>query len=352
MKYQYAVSRILDHFPGMKPEDVTWRLRQSTFVSLRKRYLYFEVLKAASTQMIGLLRKVENAPPMKAFVDGVQETRRDQFIHARQNVPLRSLAHLDDMTQKEVLESPDFLRITVVRNPYTRLMSAWKNKIFLCEPQGIEVYLEIKGGMPGLHHKSLVSFKEFVDYLESKCDLSTCDPHWRRQVDHTFFPALNFSCVARVEQLGQGLRPFAQHLGLSESLVAAGKNESLPVATDSYSDELAEKVYSLYQPDFEVLGYDRNTWTAGRQNANRQPLNGSASISEEKLINEIIERNLIILNLYEQRDRLQAISKWVLRLHLPPVLNALFALHSISRKATQTIKRSALRLRSQMQMFL
>ena len=76
MKYQYAVGRVLDHFPGLKPDDVAWRLRQSTFVSVRKRYLYFEILKAASTQMIELLRAVENAPSMKAFVDGQQETRR------------------------------------------------------------------------------------------------------------------------------------------------------------------------------------------------------------------------------------------------------------------------------------
>ena len=337
MKYQYAVGRVLDHSPGLKPDDVAWRLRQSTFVSVRKRYLYFEILKAASTQMIELLRAVENAPSIKAFVDGQQETRRDQFIHARKNVPLRSLAHLDDRTQREVLESPDFLRITVIRNPYSRLVSAWRNKVLLCEPQGIEVYLQIKGGRPGLHQKSLVSFKEFVNYLENKCDLSTCDPHWRRQVDHTFFPALNFSCVARVEQLEEGLRPFAEHLGFSKSLVGAGKNESLPVATASYSEELAEKVYSLYQPDFEVLGYDRNTWAASRQNGIRQTITSHASISDEKLIDEIIERNLIILNLYEERDRLQALLKWVLKLHLRPVLNGLDALHSISRKAAEKI---------------
>ena len=344
MKYRYAVGRILDHFPGLNPEEVAWRLRQSTFVSVRKRYLYFEVLKAASTQMIELLRAVENAPPMKVFVDGQQETRRDQFIHARQNVPLRSLAHLDDKTQRDVLESPDFLRITVVRNPYTRLVSAWRNKVFLCEPQGIDVYLQIKGGMPGLHQKSLVSFKEFVDYLESECDLSTCDPHWRRQVDHTFFPALNFSFVAKVEQLEEGLRPLARHLGLSESLIADGKNESLPVAIASYSRELAEKVYSLYKPDFEILGYDRNTWAASQQNASRQPMNGNVSISDEKLIDEIIERNLIILNLYQERDRLQKILKWVLRLHLQPVLNCLVAMYSISRRATHKIRGSALRV--------
>jgi len=85
------------------------------------------------------------------------------FIHARPNVPLPSLVDLNNRTQEEVLESPDFLRITVVRNPYTRLISAWTNKILLCEPGVKEEYLQIKGQLPALHKKSLISFPEFVE---------------------------------------------------------------------------------------------------------------------------------------------------------------------------------------------
>jgi hypothetical protein len=331
MKYSYAVSRILDHFPGLKAEDVTWRLRQSTFVSISKRYMYFEVLKAASTQIIDLLRTVENAPPIKLFLNGQRETRRDQFIHGRQNVPLPSLAHLDDRVQREVFESPDFLRITVVRNPYTRLLSAWTNKVFLCEPQGLDVYLQIRGSMPGFCEKSLISFEEFVGYLECMSDLSTCDPHWRRQVDHTFFPALNFSCVGRVEHLEDGLRPLAQHLGLSKPLVPNGKNESLRVTSDSYNADLARRVHSLYRTDFEVLGYDCNSWPASRQNANTG--NGNVRIPEEKVVDEIIERNLIIARLYDERERLQTQVRWLSRLRLLPAIQGLAALNQRLRKA-------------------
>ncbi len=330
MTYSYAVSRILDHFPDLKAEDVTWRLRQSTFVSIPHRYMYFEVLKAASTQIIGFLRTVENAPPIKLFLDGQRETRRYQFIHGRQNVPLPSLADLPDRVQREVLESRDFLRITVVRNPYTRLASAWTNKIFLCEPQGIAVYLQIRGSLPGFNKKCPISFEEFVCYLESKCDLSTCDPHWRRQVDHTFFSALNFSCVARVEQLQDSLRAFAKHLGLSKPLISDSKNESLRVTTTSYSEELAQRVYSLYRSDFEVLGYDHTNWQTGRQNAS--PGDRSLLISEEKAVDEIIERNLIIARLYEVRDRLQTQVRWLTRLRLLSAIQELATLYRRFRK--------------------
>ena len=341
MTHSYAVSRVLDHFPYLKAEDVTSRLRQSTFVSVPKRYMYFEILKAASTQIIDLLRTVEDAPPIRLFLDGQRETRRDQFIHGRQNLPLPSLARLHDRVQREVLESPDFLRMTVVRNPYTRLASAWTNKIFLCEPQGIEVYLQVRGSLPGFHEKCPISFEEFIGYLESKCDLGTCDPHWRRQVDHTFFSALNFSCVARVEQLEDGLQPFAQQLGLTTPLIRKGKNESLRVANASYSEELARRVYSLYRSDFEVLGYDHTKWPSGRQTAIAD--NGSLRISEEKVVDEIIERNLIISNLYQKRDRLQTQMRWLLRLRLLPAFHGLAALYRRLRKALEQIQGGRLR---------
>jgi hypothetical protein len=163
MKYPYALERILDHFPDLNPSNVLRQLRRTTFVSTEKRYFYFAVPKAACTQMKELLRTVLNAPPIKVFADRSPQTRRDMFIHARPNVPLPSLLDLNNRTQKDVLESPDFLRMTVVRNPYTRLISAWTNKILLCEPGVKEEYLQIKGQLPALHKKSLISFPEFVE---------------------------------------------------------------------------------------------------------------------------------------------------------------------------------------------
>src|SRR5215472_5421525 len=116
MKYPYVVERILDHFPGLRPESVAWRVRHSSFVSLDDRYLYFEVPKAACTQMKEILRTMAGAPPIKLFADEVWETRREMFVHGRSNVPLPSLVDLDDKTQRQVLESPDFFRMTIVRN--------------------------------------------------------------------------------------------------------------------------------------------------------------------------------------------------------------------------------------------
>ncbi len=338
MKYPYTVARILDHFPGLKAKDVAFRLAQSTFISLPKRYMYFEVPKAGCTQMKHLLRNLECAAPLKLFINGDWQTRRDMFVHARSNVPLPSLVDLDDATQKEVLEAPYFFRMTVVRNPYTRLLSAFRNNVLLCERTGRDVYLQMKGRLPDIFNKSLVSFNEFVEYIETKCDPRNCDRHWMRQVDYTSFPAMNFSCIVKLEELGGGLQSFAQHLRLSGPLVATAKNESLPMGSALYTENLADRVYSLYRDDFEVLQYDRKTWAASQHTA-QQAADRKICISEQKLIDEIIERNLIILALYEEREHLQAQLRFVSRLGLQPVIEGLVALRSISRKGTRQIKR-------------
>lgn len=334
MKYPYVVERILDHYPDLNHKSVAARVRQGSFVSLNKRYMYFEVSKAACTQMKELLRTVEDAPPVKLLANCTWQSRRDMYIHARPNVPLPSLVDLDNKTQREVLESPDFLRMTVVRNPYTRLVSAWRNRVLMCEPGETEVYLHVKGRLPGIRNKSLVSFEEFIEYLETACDLRTCNCHWRRQVDHLFFPALNFSHVGKVKELGNTLRRFEQHIGLQEPLTAEGRNASLSVGSAAYTQELADRVYRLYRADFEAFGYDRSSWPAGRNVGNER----NASVPVEKFCDEVIERNLVIRRLCQERKSLQIQLDRVSRLRLLPVVNGIVACRSASRKVARGVR--------------
>ena len=300
MKYPYAVGVVLDHYGYLQPEQVTERLRYSTFVSLPKRYLYFEVPKAACTAIKTLIREIENAPPLKLFI-GSPETRRDMFVHARQNVPLPSLIELSDEEQREVLDAPDFFRMTVVRNPYTRLVSGWQNKVVMCEPRYEQIYRDLKGGMPQTGPKPTISLEEFVAYIESRWDLNTCDPHWRRQAEHTLQRAMNFSCIGKVEALGDTLHRFEQHLGRSKPLLAERKNPSRRVNQETHDARLAPRIHELYRGDFDTFGYDSTVWPyAGSDGA---PVETRTDVPEEKFRDEIIERNLVIARLYEELNR-------------------------------------------------
>jgi len=323
MTYPYVVRKILSHYPDIDPGAISHRLRHSSFVNVSKKYLYFEVPKAACTQMKELLRQQEGAPPIQIFAGKLRETRREMFIHARENVPLPSLVDLDEATQREVLESDSFFRFAIVRNPYTRLVSAWKNKVVPCEPGAERVYLAIKGRLPDMHAKELIAFDEFVGYLQSKSDLSEFDPHWRRQVDHLFLNALSFSHVGKVEDMAASMTRLQQHLGLAEALMGGKKNVSAPVGLATYDQDLADKVYSIYREDFERLGYGRDSWRDGQSAVPAPP---KAVIPEARFYDEIIERNLIISGLYAERERLRADLKRVSRLHLMPLVNAVASL--------------------------
>lgn len=330
MSHHYAVQRILDCYAYLKPEDATRRLRYSTFVSLPKRFMYFEVPKAACTKMKELLRSLEQGPALNLLVGDLLESRRDMFVHARENVPLPSLVDLDDQTQRTVLESSDFLRFTFVRNPYTRVMSAWNNKVMLCEPGYEKIYLQIKGALPPHYGKSLITFREFIEYISTQCDLRTCNLHWRLQTEHLFLSALDFSFIGKIEQMADGLRRFQQHLGLSIASAGAARNVSHGSAESEYNQFLADKVYSLYHSDFEALGYDRKAWPAPAPDTG--DIAKKLTVPLEVFSDEIIERNLIISRLYEERDQLRAELRKASRLRVLPVANALIRLRKKFRR--------------------
>lgn len=303
MRYSYAAGAILDHYPHLKPAGVVQRLRDHTYVSVSRRYLYFQVPKVATTAMKTMLHEAENSPPMKFFATNEWITRRDKFIHDRTNVPLPSLADLDDARQKEVLESPDFLRMTIVRNPYDRLVSAWRGNVRLCEPDSAHIYFAIRGKLPDLGKKSLISLEEFVDYVGQECDVSTCNGHWRRQTDHHFFKAMNFSHVGKVECLPETLQRFQQHLGAGAPMRVNSRNVSRSGSV-ALTEALAAKIHSLYRADFETFAYDKNEWATSQDNSERSQKN--SMVPEEIFDDEIVERNVILYHLYQERDRLRS----------------------------------------------
>jgi len=288
MKFPYAISAVLEHYPYLSPQQIIDRMRAS-FVSVPCRYMYFAVPKAACMSMKWLLHDLEagGSLPIKwtpAYRSGIQ---------VRENISLPSLVDLDDDTQKHVLQSPDFLRMTIVRNPYDRLISGWRDKIALCEPGFEWIYRYIKGRTPRDDSDLSVSLEEFVKCLATNCDMRTIDQHFRRQTDHTFFTALNFSWVGKVERMDEILRQFQLHLGHAEPLQLRKTNISVKFDYGMIDDRLAKMISKLYQPDFDVLDYDPNTWPSTAA----QP---ETSVPVERFRQEIVQRNLRISYFWSQ----------------------------------------------------
>jgi hypothetical protein len=315
MALGYVVSRILDNYSHLDPKQVEARLAYASFASLEDRFVYVEVPKAACTAIKVLLRELYDSAPLKLFDRFRRETDRSMFVHARENAPLPALTALEDRDQRDLLEAPDVLRFTIVRNPHTRLVSAWRSKVFLCEPSVEDVYAVVRGAAPAIGPKHPIGFAEFVAYIEGTVD-KVWDAHWRRQVDLTFPKGLAFTHVGKTEDLDATISILGRHLKHRQVTEVPRANEAFIKPSAQYSEELARRVYALYEEDFTCFGYDRGAWPRDQEQ-------GTLIVNYDGLIDEVIERNVIIAHLYNERDRLRRECNASYRFSLARVKNEL-----------------------------
>jgi hypothetical protein len=297
MAFSYAVSRVLDHYPRLNPKRVQSRFAYASFASLEDRFVYMEVPKAACTAMKVLLRELYTSPPLKLFPRFRRETDRAMFVHARENAPLPPLTAFADKDQRELLEAPDVLRFTIVRNPYTRLVSAWRGKVFLCEPSVPDVYAAVRGTPPATGRKQPIGFAEFVAYLEDRTD-EVWNAHWRRQVDLTFPNGLAFTHIGRTEDLDATIDILGRHLKRHQAIAIPRVNEGFVRPPAQFCEELARRVHALYEEDFAHFGYDVESWPRDQEDV-------PSSVSHDRFIDEIMERNVILAHLYTERDQMR-----------------------------------------------
>jgi len=296
----YAVRQVKEHFPHLDAQTIAYRLAYATFVSLEHRILYMETPKAACTTMKHFLRELCGAPQIEYPLGELRETRRDMFVHVRSNVPLPSLLDLDDDAQRQVLSSPEYLRFCVVRNPYTRIVSAWRNKVLYCEPGYEDVYHSMLGAIPPLHGKRMLPFDEFLRFLEGEPDLCTCNPHWRRQVDLLYVPAIAYTHVGRLENLSETMRMLRAHVNRA-ALPAIGASNSSRGGGGVLTESAAARIFALYSADFDTFAYERESWHEGAKAAG-----AGTFMPDQNVFDEIVERNLVISLLYEQYASLEA----------------------------------------------
>lgn len=317
----YAVRLISAAYPHLSREKLVESVAYGTFVSLEHKLLYTETPKAACTTIKHLLRELSHAPPIKYEIGPLHETRRDMFIHVRANVPLPSLIDLDNDTQEQVLKDPAYLRFCIVRNPYSRVISAWRNKIIQCEPGYQLIYKRLAGEFPPLERKPIPSLNAFIHFLQSEQNLDNCNPHWQRQITHVLYSAISYTHIGKLEALPETLSHLQSHLGTSTQLNLTSKNRSVGDSHSNYlTKSAAEIIYQLYKDDFTTFNYSADSW---HSYAVRNAVNSQA-VSETKFLDEIIERNLVISYLYEQCESNYRYSARRLR----DVLNSLFSRNS------------------------
>ncbi len=161
------------------------------------------------------------------------------------------------LSQKQIdHDFQTFYKFTFVRNPYTRMLSAYIDKIlktgyFDKKPKAkiSKAMLKKIGPRP--------SFHDFLFYLENGGLYSNI--HWAPQTSIFLIPVNDFDFIGKVEKINTDLQTVLHQLFQSGQgnifRYSPHATQASHKITDYYDSQAQEIVYRLYKDDFETLNY-------------------------------------------------------------------------------------------------
>lgn len=226
-------------------------LDYGSFVDEDRRILYVATPKAACTSIKLMLRNLLTSEPVQ-FNASCDEPTLAMMIHDRSQVPLPPLTAFSGEKLRHIMTGPGWFRCCITRHPYDRFFSAWRDKVFLCEP-GFEVYAPLNG-------QKFVEFADFVVQVVKHESPFTCDAHWRAQVALLLPDDIDYNHVydiSNVCDLPNDLQNHLALLGFHGHLPPLQRsNKGWPIEMDRFlTADVLELLGQFYQSDFERLGY-------------------------------------------------------------------------------------------------
>lgn len=223
-------------------------------VSTKYKYVCVIVPKVAGTSTKLVLNQLEGGP----------EPENPGDIHERG-------MHLSDFSVDEIeemLTSSDWFRFTFVRNPYDRLLSAYKSKIGVWGDEYKWLQDEIKSEYRYPVHpegwKAIPAFRDFVRFLIANWSRLGRDGHFNLQSNILMQDVIPYDSIKWYWYYVEEFRKVLERLGAPPEVrdrVAVRYNVTLPIHHPvAYDRELADMVYEHYREDFDAFGFDRDSW--------------------------------------------------------------------------------------------
>jgi len=177
---------------------------------------------------------------------------------------------LSEYQQLQMLQSSDIFRFAFVRNPYSRLLSAYMSKIV----PGLPMKAEILAAMNDVSKDNITDLSQdvtFADFVNVVCDQDTLEmnPHWNLKADQLLIDLIEYDFIGSFENLDHDMNHVSQTLFKDQATLSMSKNQthSNTKLPSFYTTELSRKVYEKFFRDFEVFGYSEDISMQGRSDA-------------------------------------------------------------------------------------
>lgn len=232
--------------------------------SPKYQYIYIATRKVACSTIKHMLQTAEIGDD--GYSDRVTSGNQYGYsdfllnIHDARNW---QLAHPTNETERRSMADQARLTFCFVRNPYSRVLSAYLDKIH-SNGNRRKAFLapffndEERAAMP-------ISFVEFLKLVAGQ-EADVMDGHWRPQYHHLKSFNLNYNMVGSFEKLNADLDVVIKKI---DGAILHYKSDILEHSTgsskkiDFYSDDAIDLVKMIYRDDFDRLGYTMEITNVG-----------------------------------------------------------------------------------------
>jgi hypothetical protein len=213
-------------------------------ISNRHKYLYIETPKVACTAIKHRLQTAE--------IDGTLLFRTYGEEHFPELSPLMTPLDSPDLFLR-VLGGDDWFRFTFVRNPFTRVLSCYLDKIVASEPERQRLLPEL-----GLDPAVIPSFNLFLRAIAGQSE-DKRDAHWAPQAWLTQPDTVRYHFIGRLERFRADFDYVCRKVGIPTDIATVRHStDAGDKLAAFYGPKEIRLVQSIYAEDFLRFGYDRN----------------------------------------------------------------------------------------------